>query len=57
MATVQHNKTTAVSMPQIGISRNTKCANKDGFRRDSHIRNKKLHVCQTVIVSVPFKGM
>ena len=37
MATVQHSKTTAVSIFQIDISRNTKCTIKDGFCRDSHI--------------------
>ena len=39
MAKVQHNKATAASILQIGFSRNTKCANKDSFRRDTHIYN------------------
>ena len=39
MAKVQHNKATAASILQIGFSRNTKCVNKDGFCRDSHIYN------------------
>ena len=37
MATVQYKRTTAVSILQIGISRNTKRVNKDDFWRDSHI--------------------
>ena len=39
MAIGQQNRSTAVSVFQIGISRNTKCAIKDayGFRRDSHM--------------------
>ena len=37
MAKVQHNRITATSMLQIGFSRNNRCANKDGFRRYSHI--------------------
>ena len=47
MAKVQHNRTTAAWMFQIGFSRNTKCANKDGFHRDSHIPG----------ISVPFENM
>ena len=42
MAIGQHNRTTAVSIIQIGISRNTKCVIKDGFRRDSYIRLPKM---------------
>ena len=34
MATVQCNRTTAVSIAS--ISHNTKCANEDGFGRDCH---------------------
>ena len=37
MTKSQHKGTTAASMFQNGISRNTKCAVRDGFRRDSHI--------------------
>ena len=39
MAIGQQNRSTAVSILQIGISHNTKCACvfKDGFYRDSHI--------------------
>ena len=37
MAKVQHNRATAAWTLQIGFSHNTKCANKDGFHRDSHI--------------------
>ena len=33
----QHKRTAAASMFQNGISRNIKCAVKDGFHRDSHI--------------------
>ena len=32
----QHKRTAAASMFQNGISRNTKCAVTDGFRRNSH---------------------
>ena len=41
MAKVQHNRATAAWILQIGFSRNTKCAIKDGFRRDSHICSMK----------------
>ena len=37
MTKSQHKRTAAASMFQNGISRNTKCAVRDGFRRDSHI--------------------
>ena len=37
MAIGQQSRTTAVSILQIGISHNTKCAIKDSFHRDSHI--------------------
>ena len=43
MAKVQHNRATAAWILQIGFSRNTKSANKDGFHRDSQIY-QKLHV-------------
>ena len=36
MTKSQHKRTAAASMFQNGISRNTKCAVRDGFRRDSH---------------------
>ena len=36
MTKSQHKRTAAASMFQNGISRNTKCAIRDGFRRDSH---------------------
>ena len=36
MAVGQQHRTTAASILQIDISRNTNCAIKDGFRRDSH---------------------
>ena len=38
MAKVQHNRTTAASILQIVFSHITKCANKDGFHKDSHIQ-------------------
>ena len=37
MTKSQHKRTAVASMFQNGISRNTKCAIKDGFCRDSHI--------------------
>ena len=37
MTKSQHKRTAVASMFQNGISRNTKCAVKDSFRRDSHI--------------------
>ena len=37
MTKSQHKRTAVASMFQNGISRNTKCAVRDGFRRDSHI--------------------
>ena len=37
MNKTQHKRTAVASMFQNGISQNTKCAIKDGFRRDSHI--------------------
>lgn len=39
MATVYHNRTIAVSISQVSISRNTKCAIKDSFCRDGHINS------------------
>ena len=37
MIKIQHKRTAVASMFQNGISRNTKCAEKDGFRRAGHI--------------------
>ena len=39
---------------QIGFSRNTKCANKDSFRRDSHIyaQNAPIHIISLTIATV-----
>ena len=37
MTKTRHKRTAVASMFQNGISRNTKCAEKDGFRRAGHI--------------------
>ena len=37
MTKTQRKRTAVASMFQNGISRNTKCAKKDGFRREGHI--------------------
>ena len=37
MTKTQHKRTAVASMFQNGISRNTKCAERDGFRREGHI--------------------
>ena len=37
MTKTWHKKTAVASMFQNGISRNTKCAERDGFRREGHI--------------------
>ena len=37
MTKTQHTRTAVVSMFQNGISRNAKCAVRDGFHRDSYI--------------------
>ena len=37
MTKSQHKRTAVASMFQNGVSWNTKCADRDGFRRDSHI--------------------
>ena len=49
MATVQHNRTTAASILQIGFSGNTKCPAKDGYCRDSHIW-LHIHLCLLALV-------
>ena len=36
MTITQHKRTAVASMFQNGISRNTKCAERDGFRREGH---------------------
>ena len=51
MAIGQQNITTAVSILQIGISRNTKCVIKDGFHRDSHIyKQVRKEMCSKLVV-------
>ena len=42
MTKPQHKRIAVASMFQNGISRNTKCAVRDGFRRDSHIYSVQL---------------
>ena len=37
MTKTRHKRTAVASMFQSGISRNTKCAERDGFRREGHI--------------------
>ena len=37
MTKTRHNKTAVASMFQNGISQNTKCVERDGFRREGHI--------------------
>ena len=37
MTKTQHKRTAVASMFQNGISQNTKCAKRDGFRREGHI--------------------
>ena len=37
MTKTRHKKTAVASMFQNGISRNTKCAKRDGFHREGHI--------------------
>ena len=37
MTKTQHKRTAVASMFQNGISRNTKCAQRDGFCREGHI--------------------
>ena len=37
MTKTRHKRTAVASMFQNGISRNTKCAERDGFRREGHI--------------------
>ena len=37
MTKTQHKRTVVASMFQNGISQNTKCAERDGFRREGHI--------------------
>ena len=37
MTKTRHKGTAVASMFQNGISRNTKCAERDGFRREGHI--------------------
>ena len=37
MATMKHRRTTVASIFQNGISQNTKCANKYGFHKFSHM--------------------
>ena len=37
MTKTQHKRTAVASMFENGISRNTKCAKRDGFRREGHI--------------------
>ena len=51
MATVQHNRTTAASILQIGFSGNTKCPAKDGYCRDSHIW-LHIHLCLLALVKL-----
>ena len=44
----KHNRSTAVLIVKIGISRNTKCAIRDGFRRDSHIYTSYKLLCNVL---------
>ena len=37
MTKTQYKRTAVASMFQNGISQNTKCAERDGFRREGHI--------------------
>ena len=46
MTKSQHKRIAVASMVQNGISRNTKCAIRDGFRSDSHkLQNHSLNKC------------
>ena len=42
MTKSQHKRNAVASMFQNGISRNTKCAIRDSFHRDSHIWEKQM---------------
>ena len=52
MTKTQHKRTAAASMFQMGISRNTKYAVRDGFRKDSHIVIPLYHVLHFIIIIV-----
>ena len=47
MTKTQHKRTAVASMFQNGVSRNTKCAERDGFHREGHIY-AALCVCNVV---------
>ena len=44
MTKTRHKRTAVASMFQNGISQNTKCAERDGFRREGHILNSQNQV-------------
>ena len=44
MTRTQHKRTAVASMFQNGISQNTKCAERDGFRIEGHIYIIKLYL-------------
>ena len=53
MTKSQHKRTAAASMFQNGISQNTKCAVRDGFRRDSH---KSFSIYESSTAEAVFTG-
>ena len=52
MTITQHKRTAVASMFHNGISRNTKCAKRDGFRREGHICQIKVDLSSSVYVIV-----
>ena len=59
MTKTQHKKTAVASVFQNGISRNAKCAERDGFRRECHICGvlSPTNLIQDLVVSQHFEEL